>query len=223
MDTFSPIHLSELSKIFLTPLFLGLAVWILSLPLYWKNTLTLFYLNYAGLPENLSWKLVNCILFWKLPSYYRYSRNLLWIIKSLVVIGLSQIWKSFLKLSRKLCCTSPRLPWIKLNELNEPLQSAYKRFHSCETTLTRNDILLEIDNRHCVIYSCCETTLTRNDILLEIGNRHCVIYSCCLTCLLLLALLTRIFCSKDLTTGSQFVVLLLTGFGRLLQTAHNLP
>ena len=199
MDTFSPIHLSELSKIFLTPLFLGLAVWILSLPLYWKNTLTHFYLNYAGLPENLSWKLVNCILFWKLPSYYRYSRNLLWIIKSLVVIGLSQIWKSFLKLSRKLCCTSPRLPWIKLNELNEPLQSAYKRFHSCETTLTRNDILLEI------------------------GNRHCVIYSCCLTCLLLLALLTRIFCSKDLTTGSQFVVLLLTGFGRLLQTAHNLP
>ena len=38
-------------------------------------------------------------------------------------------------------------------QLTEPLQSAYKSFHSCETTLVRvqNDILLAIDNRHCVM------------------------------------------------------------------------
>ena len=135
----------------------------------------------------------------------------------MVVIGLSQISKSLLKLSRKLWLYVSK---ITLNQMN--LMNLYNQLTS-ETTLTRNDILLKIDNRHCVIYSCCETTLTRNDILLEIGNRHCVIYSCCLTCLLLLTLLTRIFCSKDLTRSSQFVVLLLTGFGRLLQTAHNLP
>ena len=28
---------------------------------------------------------------------------------------------------------------------------------------------------------------------------------------------------KDLTPGSEFMVLLLTGFSRTLQTAHNLP
>ena len=38
-------------------------------------------------------------------------------------------------------------------QLTEPLQSAYKSFHSCETALVRvqNDILLAIDNRHCVM------------------------------------------------------------------------
>ena len=43
--------------------------------------------------------------------------------------------------------------YIESNELNEPLQSDYKRFPSCETTLTRvhNDILLKIDHRHCVV------------------------------------------------------------------------
>ena len=43
--------------------------------------------------------------------------------------------------------------YLESNERNEPLQSAYKRFPSSETTLTRvhNDILLETDNRHCVM------------------------------------------------------------------------
>ena len=38
-------------------------------------------------------------------------------------------------------------------QLTEPLQSAYKPFHSCETALVRvhNNILLAIDNRHCVM------------------------------------------------------------------------
>lgn len=42
---------------------------------------------------------------------------------------------------------------LESNQLNEPLQSAYNRFHSCDTTLTRVDnyILLGIDNSHCVI------------------------------------------------------------------------
>ena len=38
-------------------------------------------------------------------------------------------------------------------QFTEPLQSAYKSFHSCETALVRvqSDILLAIDNRHCVM------------------------------------------------------------------------
>ncbi|KAL9957225.1 hypothetical protein ACROYT_G038836 [Oculina patagonica] len=43
--------------------------------------------------------------------------------------------------------------YLETNQLNEPLQSAYKRLHSCETALIRvhNDILRDIDDRHCVI------------------------------------------------------------------------
>ena len=43
--------------------------------------------------------------------------------------------------------------YLESNQLNEPLQSAYKLFHSCETALVRvhNDILRAIDDRHCVI------------------------------------------------------------------------
>ena len=55
-------------------------------------------------------------------------------------------------------CTGlrPDNPWRGLdynNNLEEPFQSAYKCFHSVETTLLRvqNDILLAIDNRKCVV------------------------------------------------------------------------
>jgi len=43
--------------------------------------------------------------------------------------------------------------YLELNELHEPLQSAYKKSHSCETALTRvqNDVLRAIDDRHCVV------------------------------------------------------------------------
>jgi hypothetical protein len=39
------------------------------------------------------------------------------------------------------------------NNLEEPFQSAYKRFHSAETTLLKvqNDILIAIDNSKCVV------------------------------------------------------------------------
>ena len=42
----------------------------------------------------------------------------------------------------------------------EPLQSTYKSFHSCETALVRvqNDILLAIDNRHCVMFLLLDLT-----------------------------------------------------------------
>ena len=89
--------------------------------------------------------------------------------------------------------------YLESNERNEPLQSAYKRFPSSETTLTRvhNDILLETDNRHCVML-----------LLLDLSAAF--------------DKATTIFYLKDLTLGSQFVVMLLTGFGLTLQTAHNL-
>jgi hypothetical protein len=50
----------------------------------------------------------------------------------------------------------PDNPWHGLdynNNLEEPFQSAYKFFHSVETTLLKvqNDILLTIDNRKCVV------------------------------------------------------------------------
>ena len=43
--------------------------------------------------------------------------------------------------------------YLRDNDLEEPFQSAYKRFHSPETALLRvqNDILCEIDNQNCVI------------------------------------------------------------------------
>ena len=43
--------------------------------------------------------------------------------------------------------------YLEANQLNEPLQSAHKPFHSGETALVRvhNDILGVIDKRHCVI------------------------------------------------------------------------
>ena len=43
--------------------------------------------------------------------------------------------------------------YLEANHLNEPLQSAYKPFHSCETALVRvhNDILVSVDKRHCVM------------------------------------------------------------------------
>ena len=101
-----------------------------------------------------------------------------WIIKSLVITGLSQISKLFLKLSRKLWLYVSKTTLNQINLMN----LYYKRF---------------------IIAA--------------------VLYSWCLTCLLLLTLSTTIFCLKDLTLGFTFVVLLVTGFGRTLQTAHNLP
>ena len=100
------------------------------------------------------------------------------IMKSLVITGLSQISKLFLKLSRKLWLSVSKTTLNQINLMN----LYYKRF---------------------IIAA--------------------VLYSWCLTCLLLLTLSTTIFCLKDLTLGSQFVVLLVTGFGRTLQTADNLP
>ena len=43
--------------------------------------------------------------------------------------------------------------YLEANQLNEPLQSAYKPFDSCETALmhVHNDILVAADKRHCVM------------------------------------------------------------------------
>ena len=43
--------------------------------------------------------------------------------------------------------------YLELNLLDEPLQSAYKHFHSCETAPVRvhNDLLRAVDNRCCVV------------------------------------------------------------------------
>ena len=43
--------------------------------------------------------------------------------------------------------------YLEANQLNEPLQSAYKPLHNCETAVTRvhNDILVATDKRHCVM------------------------------------------------------------------------
>ena len=77
----------------------------------------------------------------------------------------------------------PWKPWDS-NQLREPLQSAYKPFHSCETAFVhvQNDILLAIDNHH---LSC----------------------SCYFISLLHLTLLTMKYCSKDWILNSRYVAL----------------
>ena len=81
----------------------------------------------------------------KMPSYHHYSRNLgnYRPISNLKVIS---------KYMEKVVA-SRHQDYLKSNELNDSLQSAYKRFHSCETGLVRVqiDILRVIDNCHCVI------------------------------------------------------------------------
>ena len=43
--------------------------------------------------------------------------------------------------------------YLEGNQLNEPLQSTYKPFHSCETALVRvhNDIFVATDKRLCLM------------------------------------------------------------------------
>ena len=61
--------------------------------------------------------------------------------------------KVFSKIIEKVVA-SRLIHYLELNHLDEPLQSAYKRFHSCETALVRvhNDsILLAVDNSCCAV------------------------------------------------------------------------
>jgi hypothetical protein len=59
------------------------------------------------------------------------------------------------------------------NNLEEPLQSAYKRFHSTETALLKvqNDILIAIDNQKCIVLLLLSMSAAfdtvDNEILLE--------------------------------------------------------
>ena len=45
------------------------------------------------------------------------------------------------------------ISYLDENNLHEPFQSAYKRYHSCETALIRvqNDILRALDSRNCTV------------------------------------------------------------------------
>ena len=72
--------------------------------------------------------------------------------------------------------------YLESNQLNEPLQSAYNRFHSCDTALTRvdNDILLGIDNSpHCVILLLLDRSsafdTVDDDIMLKRLDSRCSI------------------------------------------------
>ena len=60
--------------------------------------------------------------------------------------------KFFPKLTGKVVDNRP-LSYLEQNHLDEPLQSAYKKFHSSETALIRvqNDMLCAIDKRCCVV------------------------------------------------------------------------
>ena len=67
------------------------------------------------------------------------------------------------KLSPKLLRRSRQCVFrIDSSQLTEPLYSAYKPFHCCETVLVRvhHGILLAIDNRHCVMLLLLDLPLT---------------------------------------------------------------
>ena len=113
-------------------------------------------------------------------------------MKSLVVIGLSQISKSFLKLSRKLWLYVSK---TTLNQMN--LMNLYNQLTSDFIPAKPPSLAMTFCLK-LIIVTVLYTLAAKQPSLL-------------------LTLSTKIFCSKDLTTctGSQFVVLLLTGFGRL--------
>ena len=52
--------------------------------------------------------------------------------------------------------------YLSDNDLNESLQSAFKKHHSCETALLRvqNDILKSIDNKQCVVLLLLDLSLS---------------------------------------------------------------
>lgn len=87
------------------------------------------------------------------------------------------------------------------------------------TTWNHSTNLMNLYNQSISNFHSCKTVLTCIHKLIIVT----VLYFCCLTCLQLLTLSTTISYLKDFTLGSQFTVLLLTGYGCTLQTAHNLP
>ena len=56
--------------------------------------------------------------------------------------------------------------YLEQNHLDEPLQSAYKKFHSCETALVRvqNDMLCAIDKRCCVVLLLLDLSAAFNTV-----------------------------------------------------------
>ena len=71
--------------------------------------------------------------------------------------------------------------YLEQNHLDEPLQSAYKKFHSCETALVRvqNDMLCAIDKRCCVALllldlSAAFDTVDHNILLQRLHSRFSV-------------------------------------------------
>ena len=71
--------------------------------------------------------------------------------------------------------------YLKANQLNEPLQSAYKPFHSCETALVRfhNDILVAIDKRQCVmllllVLSAAFDTVDHDILLTRLHSKYSI-------------------------------------------------
>ncbi len=78
--------------------------------------------------------------FYSLPKRYkqirRFEQSLKFLSKVIEKIAAGQL-----------------LEHLANNNLEEPFQSAYKRYHSAETALLKvqNDILVAIDNRKCVV------------------------------------------------------------------------
>ena len=118
------------------------------------------YLDLPTLCRIVNLSLESGQLPYSLKTAVSSSRNLLWIMNSLVIISLSQISKSFLKLSRKL--------WLYVSK-------------TTFTALTRvhNDILLEIDNHHYVILflldlSAAFDTLDHDILLKRLDSRFSI-------------------------------------------------
>ena len=77
--------------------------------------------------------------------------------------------------------SSQYVSFLEANQLNEPLQSAYKPFHSCETALVRfhNDILVAIDKRQCVmllllVLSAAFDTVDHDILLTRLHSKYSI-------------------------------------------------
>ena len=114
--------------------------------------------------NNIDNRIYSCGIFHEILSNFRPISNLKFVAKLTGKVVANRL-----------------VSYLEQNHLDEPLQSAYKKFHSCETALVRvqNDMLCAIDKRCCVALllldlSAAFDTVDHNILLQRLHSRFSV-------------------------------------------------